>query len=229
LFPGRKPLNVENNINSIMPKTEEALNSGTFTEEEVELFNEGLKKFGQNYKKIADHIGTRSADQVMRKVIYNRNRTGVLFSPPPKSSKKKRLSEAAETPSKKVKTSAPSAAAAAASATKKVTSPKKAPVSTPASTAKAGRTRSTRKTTPIKKKKAEKDEKPEDESSEEEEEEVTVEKMEEDIEVVEGGGYVATMLSPKVAEIVGKEEVQAVLAGFAGFFVAFLVKKFLLS
>mmetsp|Transcript_50784 Transcript_50784/g.122457 ORF Transcript_50784/g.122457 Transcript_50784/m.122457 type:complete len:199 (+) Transcript_50784:240-836(+) len=191
-------------------------NEGKFTEEEIELFNEGLRIHGKDFKLVALHIGTRSLAQVRAKCNYNMNKEGVLFSPT-KGKKKRTASDDAKTPSKKAK-------ATPAKATRSVAT--KAPAS--AAKAAARPTRSAKKAvapkTPVssRKKKAAASPPP----SELEEEEETLEKA---VETAPTDGAVTTMIPPKMTEIVKKEEVQAVLAGFAGFLVAFLVKKFLLS
>jgi len=190
-------------------------NEGKFTADEIELFNEGLRIHGKDFKLVALHIGTRSLAQVRAKCNYNMNKEGVLFSPT-KGKKKRTASDDAKTPSKKAK--ATPAKATPAKATRSVA--KNAPAS--ADKAAARPTRSAKKAvapkTPVSSRK----------KKTEEEEEVD-ETLEKTVETVPADGAVTTMIPPKMAEIVQKEEVQAVLAGFAGFLVAFLVKKFLLS
>ena len=207
-----------------MPKQE--INEGKFTEEEVELFNEGLRIHGKDFKLVALHIGTRSTAQVRAKCAYNMRQEGVLFSPT-KGKKRTAASDDAKTPSKKAKATPAkaasrsvakddpvSAARAKAAAARATRSAKKAPAAkTPASTRKK---KAVAPSTPAASE-------PEKEEIDETLEEAVLEAPPTD------DGAVKTMIPPKMAEIVQKEEVQAVLAGFAGFLVAFLVKKFLLS
>jgi hypothetical protein len=207
-----------------MPK-KQVVNEGKFSQEEVELFNEGLRLYGKDFQKVADHIGTRSVQQVRAKCNYNMSKEGVLFSP---TGKKKRsaVDDDSKTPMKKAKptpvTSSAMATAKSTPARKKAPAP--APAAKPRTASRSAKKEEEEAPASFSRKKAAIAQPSSDDHDEEDE------KLEKAKEVAPAAdAAVTTMIPPKVAEIVKREEVQAVLAGFAGFLVAFIVKKFLLS
>mmetsp|Transcript_9428 Transcript_9428/g.15144 ORF Transcript_9428/g.15144 Transcript_9428/m.15144 type:complete len:237 (-) Transcript_9428:237-947(-) len=82
-------------------------NSGRWTEEEREKFLQGFEKFGNDYSKLEEYIGTRSQSQIKTHYYHYSKTQPELFSPEKAKKTPKKRSSTSNTesaPSKKSKT-----------------------------------------------------------------------------------------------------------------------------
>lgn len=191
------------------------MRTGTWLEDEHNRFLEALNKFGKEFKLIEKHVGTRTSTQVRTHYQQYAKKNG-LASPEP-SRKRKNESGIATTPKKTKNTPSPSKAKAASKlspAKPKATATAKSPAPSKGKSSSAAKDMIPPKASPAKK------------STKASGKPKKVDPVAKPAAVIEDDTVVGEGQS-KLAGFLGREEVQTVIAGIAGFAIVFAVKKYI--